>query len=180
MSSHLTGLGKAFGNTSDPHYLFQSPTHANALSLLTGGTEESGNIRVLIGEPGTGKTILLLHLLGRLQHCAFTAHLFWTQLGRGEFLHYFLHELGVSQPQADIAQARKQLTSVLEREFSNGRGVVVAIDEAHDLEVPVLRGLAELLDCNLARSRQLKVILAGFPRLAAYPRDYARSDCFIS
>src|SRR6266704_439312 len=167
MSSHLTGLSKAFGNTSDPHYLFQSQTHANALSLLAGGTEESRNIRVLIGEPGMGKTILLLHLLGRFQHSAFTAHLFWTQLGRGEFLHYFLHELGVSQPPADIAQARKQLTRVLEREFSQGRGVVVAIDEAHDLEVPALLGLAELLDCSLARSKQLQVILAGLPHLVA-------------
>src|SRR5437867_3080081 len=109
MSSHLTGLSKAFGNTSDPRYLFQSQTHANALSLLAAGTEESRNIRVLIGEPGMGKTILLLHLLGRFQHSALTAHLFWTQLGRGEFLHYFLHELGVLQPPADIAQARKQL-----------------------------------------------------------------------
>jgi type II secretory pathway predicted ATPase ExeA len=167
MSSHLTGLSKAFGNTSDPHYLFQSQTHANALSLLAGGMEENRNIRVLTGEPGMGKTILLLHLLGRFQHSAFTAHLFWTQLGRGEFLHYFLHELGVSQPPADIAQARKQLTRVLEREFSQGRGVVVAIDEAHDLEVPALLGLAELLDCNLARSKQLQVVFAGLPQLLA-------------
>src|SRR5437660_437232 len=167
MSSHLTGLSKAFGNTSDPRYLFQSQSHANALSLLAGGTEESRNIRVLIGEPGMGKTVLLLHLLGRFQHSAFTAHLFWTQLGRGEFLHYFLHELRVSQPLVDIAQARKQLTRVLEREFSQGRGVVVAIDEAHDLEVPALLGLAELLDCSLARSKQLQVILAGLPQLGA-------------
>src|SRR5438445_8203672 len=167
MSSHLTGLSKAFGNTSDPRYLFQSQSHANALSLLAGGTEESRNIRVLIGEPGMGKTILLLHLLGRFQHSALTAHLFWTQLGRGEFLHYFLHELRVSQPLVDIAQARKQLTRVLEREFSQGRGVVVAIDEAHDLEVPALLGLAELLDCSLARSKQLQVILAGLPHLVA-------------
>src|SRR6266566_6202686 len=167
MSSHLTGLSKAFGNTSDPRYLFQSQSHANALSLLAGGTEESRNIRVLIGEPGMGKTVLLLHLLGRFQHSAFTAHLFWTQLGRGEFLHYFLHELRVSQPLVDIAQGRKQLTRVLEREFSQGRGVVVAIDEAHDLEVPALLGLAELLDCSLARSKQLQVILAGLPHLVA-------------
>src|SRR5438874_3781311 len=167
MSSHLTGLSKAFGNTSDSRYLFQSQTHANALSLLAAGTEESRNIRVLIGEHGIGKTILLLHLLERFQHSALTAHLFWTQLGRGEFLHYFLHELGVLQPPADIAQARKQLTRVLEREFSQGRGVVVAIDEAHDLEVPALLGLAELLDCSLARSKQLQVILAGLPQLGA-------------
>jgi type II secretory pathway predicted ATPase ExeA len=167
MSSHLIELSKAFGNTSDPHYLFQSQTHANALNLLAGGTEESGNIRVLIGGPGMGKTILLLHLLGRFRQSALTAHLFWTQLGRGEFLHYFLHELGALQPPMDIAQARRELTRVLEREFSIGREVVVGIDEAHDLEMPALGGLAELLDCDLARSRQLQVILVGLPQLEA-------------
>src|SRR5947209_9397510 len=157
MSSHLTGLSKAFGNTSDPRYLFQSQTHANALSLLAAGTEESRNIRVLIGEPGMGKTILLLHLLGRFQHSALTAHLFWTQLGRGELLHYFLHELGVLQPPADIAQARKQLTRVLEREFSQGRGVVVAIDEDVNLEVPPLMALHAVPDFSRHRSQQVEV-----------------------
>src|SRR5205807_4257498 len=47
------------------------------------------------------------------------------------------------------------------------RAVVVAIDEAHDLEVPALLGLAELLDCSFARSKQLQVILAGLPHLVA-------------
>src|SRR5437764_14356358 len=112
-----------------------------------------------------GKTILLLHLLGRFQHSALTAHLFWTQLGRGEFLHYFLHELGVLQPPADIAQARKQLTRVLEREFSQGRGVVVAIDEAHYFEVLEMLGMAEFVYCTISRLHALHVTHDHLPLL---------------
>jgi general secretion pathway protein A len=167
MFSHLTELSQAFGNTSNPQHLLRSQTHASALSLLSEVLEDGRNIRVLIGEPGTGKTILLLRFLEQFQDSALTAHLFWTQLGRGEFLHYFLHELGVLHPPDDIGQAQKQLNGVLEREFGQGRKVIVAIDEAHNLEVPALRGLAELLDGSLARSKELEVVLAGLPHLAA-------------
>ena len=165
MSSQLTGLSQVFGNVSNSQHLFQSPTHADALRLLSGVPEEGRNIRLLIGEPGVGKTMLLLRLLKQFQHSALTAHLLWTQLGRNEFLRYFLHELGVPDPATEIAQAQKQLTRALEGEFCQGRKVIVAIDEAQNLEIPALRGLAELLDCNLARSKDMQVVLAGFPQL---------------
>ena len=165
MSSHLTGLSQAFGNVPNPQQLFQSPTHADALRLLSGVPEETRNIRMLTGEPGVGKTIILLHHLEQFQHSALTARLVWTQLGRDEFLRYFLHELGVPDPATEIAQGQKQLTRALEREFCQGRRVVVAIDEAQNLEISALQGLAELLDCNLARSKDMEVVLAGFPQL---------------
>lgn len=165
MSSHLTGLRQVFGNVSNSQHLFQSPTHAAALRLLSGVPEETRNMRMLTGEPGVGKTIILLHHLEQFQHSAFTAHLFWTQLGRDEFLRYFLHELGVPDPATEIAQGQKQLTRALEREFCQGRKVIVAIDEAQNLEIPALRALSELLDCNLARSKDMEVVLAGFPQL---------------
>ena len=165
MSSCLTGLSQVFGNVSNPQHLFQSPTHAAALRLLSGVPEETRNIRILTGEPGVGKTIILLHHLEQLQHSAFTAHLLWTQLGRDEFLRYFLHELGVPDPATEIAQGQEQLTRALEREFCQGRRVIVAIDEAQNLEIPALQALSELLDCNLARSKEMEVVLAGFPEL---------------
>jgi type II secretory pathway predicted ATPase ExeA len=166
MFSHLTDLIQAFGNTSNPQYLLRSHTHADALNLLAGVPEDGRNLRMLIGDPGMGKTILLLHLLEQLGDSALTAHLFWTQLGGDEFVRYFLHELGVFKPPDDIAQAREQFTKLLEGEFGQGRRVLVAIDEAHNLEIPALCGLAELLDGSLARRKELTVILAGLPQLA--------------
>jgi type II secretory pathway predicted ATPase ExeA len=166
MFSHLTGLMEAFGNSPNPQYLFPAHTHTAALGVLSEVPEDGRNIRVLIGEPGTGKTTLLVHLLEQFGGSALTAHLVWTQLQRREFLHYFAQRLGVSLPAKNMAQAQAQLTQILEREFAQGRQVIVAIDEAHNLEISTLFGLAELLDGALARSKQLRVILAGLPRLA--------------
>ena len=165
MFSQLTGLSEAFGNTPNPQFLLPSHSHAAALSFLSGVPKGPRNIRVLIGEPGVGKTILLLRLLEQFRGSALTAHLFWTQLGRGEFLQYFLHELGVLHPRNEIREAQHQLTEVLEREFRHGRKVIVAIDEAQNLEIAAMRELAELLDCNMARAKNLEVVLAGLPQL---------------
>src|SRR6202011_4647671 len=69
------------------------------------------------------------------------------------------------RPSPSFAEAQKQLTSVLEQNFSRGRQVMVVIDEAHALKISTLRAVAELLDCPLGRSKQLRIILAGLPVL---------------
>src|SRR5205823_9438351 len=140
-------------------------TRAHTRQLLSGPVEDSLNVRMLVGEPGVGKTALLLSLLQQVQSTVMTTRLFWTQLRRSEFLHYFLHELGVPRPSPNLAEAQKQLTSVLEQNFSRGRKVMVVIDEAHKLKISTLRAVAELLDCPLGQSKQLRIILAGLPVL---------------
>jgi len=164
-SSLVIGLKDVFGNTSDPRHVLEFQTRARALQILSGPVEQAFNVRMLVGEPGVGKTALLLRLLQRLQSTVMTTRLFWTQLRRSEFLHYFLHELGVPRPSPNLAEAQKQLTSVLEQNFSRGRKVMVVIDEAHKLKISTLRAVAELLDCPLGQSKQLRIILAGLPVL---------------
>src|SRR5205814_2667588 len=114
---------------------------------LSDPSEHAFNVRMLVGEPGAGKTALLLRLLQQLQSTVLTTRLFWSQLRRSEFLHYFLHELGIPRPSPNLAEAQRQLTSVLEQNFSSGRKVMVVIDEAHELKISTLAALAELLDC---------------------------------
>jgi type II secretory pathway predicted ATPase ExeA len=164
-SSLVIGLKDVFGNTSDPRRFLEFQTRARPLQLLSGPVEQAFNVRMLVGEPGVGKTALLLRLVQQFQSTALTTYLFLTQLRRSEFLHYFLQELGVPRPSPSFAEAQKQLTSVLERNFSRGRQVMVVIDEAHELKISTLRAVAELLDCPLGRSKQLRIILAGLPVL---------------
>src|SRR5438552_19097046 len=120
-SSLVIGLKDVFGNTSDPRHVLEFQTRARIVQLLSDPVEHALNVRMLVGEPGVGKTALLLRLLQRLQSTVMTTRLFWTQLRRSEFLHYFLHELGVPRPSPNLAEAQKQLTSVLEQNFSRGR-----------------------------------------------------------
>ncbi|MBV8892596.1 MAG: AAA family ATPase [Acidobacteria bacterium] len=161
----LAALSEAFGDTANPQYFIPFHTHNAALRLLSLPPGETRNIRVIIGEPGMGKTILLLRLLEEFRSSALTVHLFWTQLGHGEFLCYFLRQLGVVHPARDVRQAQEQLSAVLEREFHQARKVIVAVDEAHDLDIEALCELAEVLDCNSTRNKDLQVVLAGLPIL---------------
>src|SRR5438067_928455 len=170
----VIGLKEVFGNTSDPGHFLEFQTRARTLQLLSAPVEHDLNIRLLVGEAGVGKTALLLRLMQQLQSTVLTTRLFWTQLRRSEFLHYFLHELGIPQPSPNLAEAQKQLSSVLEQNFSSGRKVMVVIDEAHELKISTLAALAELLDCPLGRSEHLRIILAGLPALktrTASPRS---------
>jgi type II secretory pathway predicted ATPase ExeA len=123
------------------------------------------NIRVLLGEPGTGKTAILMSLLERWRSSAFAIRLFWTQLLDDEFLQYLLRELGGTGIYAGVGEARLELARILEQNFSRGREVIVAIDEAHNLSISTLRQVAELLDSDIARSKNLQIILAGLPSL---------------
>jgi general secretion pathway protein A len=164
-SSPVIALKDVFGNTSHPRHFLEFQTRALPLQILSGAIEEGFNVRMLVGEPGVGKTALLLRLVQQLQSTALTTRLFLTQLRPSEFLHYFLQELGVARPSPNFAEAQKQLTSVLERNFSHGRQVMVVIDEAHELKISTLRAVAELLNCPLGRSEQLRIILAGLPVL---------------
>src|SRR5438067_1828014 len=161
----VIGLKEVFGNTSDPGHFLEFQTRARTLQLLSAPVEHDLNIRLLVGEAGVGKTALLLRLMQQLQSTVLTTRLFWTQLRRSEFLHYFLHKLGIPQPSPNLAEAQKQLSSVLEQNFSSGRKVMVVIDEAHELKISTLAALAELLDCPLGRSEHLRIILAGLPAL---------------
>ncbi|HEV2697966.1 MAG TPA: AAA family ATPase, partial [Terriglobales bacterium] len=164
-SSRVIGLKEVFGNTSDPRDFLEFESRAHTRQLLSEPVEDSLNVRMLVGEPGVGKTARLLSLLQQVQSTVLTTRLFWTQLRRSEFLHYFLHELGVPRPSPSLAEAQKQLTSVLEQNFSRGRHVMVVIDEAHELKISTLRAVADLLDCPLGRSKQLRIILGGLPVL---------------
>ena len=54
-----------FGVTPDPEFLFWSERHSGALQALINSIESNLGFSVLIGQPGTGKTTLLFHLLAQ-------------------------------------------------------------------------------------------------------------------
>src|SRR5438876_3771477 len=69
-------LENPFGVTPNPHYLYQSRTHAEARSSLIIGIECGVGFQSLIAPPGMGKTTILFDLLERFNNVACTAFLF--------------------------------------------------------------------------------------------------------
>jgi type II secretory pathway predicted ATPase ExeA/HSP20 family molecular chaperone IbpA len=155
-----------FGVTPDPAYLYLSRTHRDALAALLFGIKADRGFMALIAESGMGKTTLLYRLMEELHNSARTVFLFQTQCDSREFFCYVLSELGIETTGMGLAAMHKKLNHVLFSEMLAGRRFVLVVDEAQDLEGPVLETIRLLSDFETTHAKLLEIVLAGQPQLA--------------
>ena len=123
-----------FGVTPDPRFLYMGPAQQEAFSSLVYGIETGRGFMALIASPGLGKTTILLRLMERLRESARTAFLFQTHTNSEEFLRSLLADLDIEPSGQDLGDLQRQLGDVLIQEAKSGRRIVVAIDEAQNLD----------------------------------------------
>ena len=155
-----------FSTTPDPRYLYMSASHREALASLVYGIETGRGFVSLIAEPGMGKTTLLFQLLEQFRNSARTAFLFQTQGDTREFLTNLMSDLGVVPDDRDVSALQRQLNDILVQEARLGRQFVLVIDEAQNLEDPVLESVRMLSNFETSRSKLMQIVLAGQPGLA--------------
>jgi general secretion pathway protein A len=157
-----------FGVTPDPRFLYFGSSHREALASLYYGVENGRGFLALIAKPGMGKTTLLFHLLGKLRNSTRTAFLFQTQCDSQQFLRSLVADLGVECRGNDgLFHLQSQLNEVLVRETQAGRRFVLVVDEAQNLDDPVLETLRMLSNFETPRAKLMQIILAGQPQLAS-------------
>jgi TonB family protein len=149
-----------FGVTSDPSYLFFSEMHRAALQSLVHSIECNLGFAALLGDPGTGKTSLLLKLLTQYRSSARTAFVFQTQCTSHDLLRFLASEFELP-PTDDEVLWHQQFKDMLVGEASAGRKVLVMIDEAQNLQDSSLEAIRLLSDFETRRSKLLHIILAG-------------------
>jgi type II secretory pathway predicted ATPase ExeA/HSP20 family molecular chaperone IbpA len=155
-----------FGVTPDPTYLYLSRTHDEALATLLEGVKADRGFMALIAEPGMGKTTILYRLMEEVQASARTVFLFQTQCDSREFFRYLLSELGIKTPRMGLVSMHKKLNEVLFSEMLAGKRFVIIVDEAQNLEGPVLETIRLLSDFETPHAKLLEIVLAGQPQLA--------------
>jgi general secretion pathway protein A len=155
-----------FGVTPDPNYLYLSRTHGEALGALVDGIKADRGFMALIAEPGMGKTTILYRLMEELRDSARTVFLFQTQCDSREFFRYILSELGIKTARMGLVSMHNKLNEVLFSEMLAGRRFVVVVDEAQDLDEPVLETIRLLSDFETPHAKLLGIILSGQPLLA--------------
>jgi len=101
-----------------------------------------------------------------LHDSARTVFLFQTQCDSREFFCYVLSELGIETTGMGVASMHKKLNDVLFSEMLAGRRFVLIVDEAQDLEGPVLETIRLLSDFETPHVKLLEIVLAGQPQLA--------------
>ncbi len=155
-----------FGVTPDPRFLYLAPAHREALASLFYGIESNRGFLSLIARPGMGKTTLLFHLLEKFRNRARTAFLFQTQCSSREFMRLLLAEVGLEHDGRDFVQMHEIFNRLLLQTAREGRRFLVVIDEAQNLDPPVLETVRLLSDFETPRAKLLQIILAGQPELA--------------
>jgi general secretion pathway protein A len=169
MYASFFGLNeKPFSITPDPRYLFLSERHAEALAHLVYGINEAGGFIQLTGEVGTGKTTVVRSLLTQAPKHAEIALILNPRMTPAEFLLAICEELRLAVPQGS-ERSLKDLVDLLSRHLlkahSEGKRIVLVVDEAQNLAPEVLEQVRLLTNLETETQKLLQIILIGQPEL---------------
>jgi general secretion pathway protein A len=168
MYPEFFGLTEAsFSITPDPHYLYLSRRHREALAHLMYGAGEGGGFVLLTGEVGTGKTTICRAFLEQLPEQVDLALVLNPALTVTELLHTVCDEFGIQVPAGeDSAKVLvDRLNAFLLEAHAAGRRPVLMIDEAQNLSAEVLEQIRLLTNLETAKHKLLQIFLVGQPEL---------------
>ena len=167
-SPHARHFGlsrEAFALSPDPHFLWSSPEHAEALAALEVGLRTRRGLMVLVAEVGMGKTTILHALLSRLGEGFHTAYLTNTRLPFEDLLRQALDDFGVERRGEDRYSLVGALNGFLARCADDGTIPALVVDEAHDLDDETFENLRLLSNFDTFDTKLLQIVLVGQPEL---------------
>jgi len=159
--------GLPFSIAPDPHYLYLSSQHREALAHLLYGVGEGGGFVLLSGEVGTGKTTVCRCLLQQLPEKTDLAYIVNPRQSPLELLASICDELGIKseEPRDSIKFYTDLLTAHLLETHRRGFRTIVVIDEAQNLATDVLEQIRLLTNLETSERKLLQLILLGQPEL---------------
>lgn len=163
---HFNLSADPFRITPDTEFFFTGGQRGDILEgLIVAAMHDEGIVSV-VGEIGMGKTMLSRMLLERLRPLPCdTVYLANPVFDRDEILGAIAHDLMADPPQGNRAHMLAALEAVLIERYSQGRRVVVVIDEAHSMPATTLEEIRLLSNLETTQSKLLKIILFGQPEL---------------
>ena len=154
-----------FQPTPDSRFLYLSKAHARAKAYLESAISTADDFVVITGEVGSGKTMLVETFRHELEKGVVVAHLTQAPISTTELLQAMLEQFGYLPFRGNRAALLATLNSYLADQRTAGRKVLLLIDEAHNLVLPLLEQLSALVGTESSESSPLRVILVGKPEL---------------
>src|SRR4026208_2585079 len=131
MYNAFFGLNESpFNLSPDPHFLFRSAQHEEALANLIYGVQSRKGFIVLTGEVGTGKTTMLECLRDFLSGQRVTfASLFNSRLTFERFFEVVAYDLDLDCARTSKTEVLFALNDLLVERANQGRTTVLIVDE---------------------------------------------------
>ncbi len=157
---------RPFSLVPDPDFLFWSPHHKRAFTMLEYGILTRAPITLITGEVGAGKTTLLHQLLKSVGADVRIGLISNAHGSRGELLRWVLLALNQpAAPEASYVDLFGQFQTYLIAEYAMGRRVILIFDEAQNLSRESLEELRMFTNINSNKDELLQLVLVGQPEL---------------
>lgn len=163
---HFSLREAPFSITPDTDFFYPHEGAQASLNMLLVALRSGEGFVKVVGELGCGKTVLCRQLLKTLQQEFVTAYIPNPDMGPEDLLLTLAIELGLSVPAgASRHQIMGALHGCLLEHASQGRRVLVCIDEAQAIPVKTVESLRLLSNLETEKSKLLQLVLLGQPDL---------------
>ncbi|MFT4712519.1 MAG: type II secretory pathway predicted ATPase ExeA [Candidatus Azotimanducaceae bacterium] len=161
------GLQKPpFRITPDTHVFFEGSDRGATLHALCYAIATGEGITKVVGEVGTGKTMLCRMLPTTLGDDIDWAYLAHPSLSPEQILHEVARELGLAVTEhSDKLTVMRQLQATLLERHASNRKVVVLVEEAQEMPLETLEELRLLSNLETDEYKLLQIVLFGQPEL---------------
>ncbi|MEO5366947.1 MAG: SPOR domain-containing protein [Magnetococcus sp. WYHC-3] len=175
MNAHNPAAPPAADATRRPRAFFPIQGHGKAWRVLRKALEQPGGAILLLGAPGTGKTLFLARLKQLLEGTVDMVLLGRPQCDYARFMGTIIKGLDPAAPL--LAENRRPTLDDLKAAYrvrvEGGRPLVIAVDSAEQLGGPNLELIGRLAALSSENALSIHVILAGRPELARLVRSDA-------
>jgi len=151
--------------TPDPRFLLRSKGHHEILATLLYGITSQKGLMALVGDVGTGKTTLCRALLRELPDSVQSALVLNPHLSDADLIGTILDDLGVERRGTTKGELMAALSQYLLATGSEGKTVLVIVDEAQQMGVESLEQIRILSNLETATRKLLQILLVGQPEL---------------
>jgi len=166
------GLKEApFRITPNTEYWYAGGQRGEMLAALLYAIDQGEGIIKVVGEVGSGKTMLCRKLVAQLPDSVDSVYLGNPSLSPDDMLAAILADLGVDTPEAGRQATLAQLNATLLARHEAGRRVVVFVEEAQGIALENLEFLRLLTNLETATDKLLQIVLFGQPELDALLAD---------
>ncbi|MFO7543539.1 MAG: AAA family ATPase [Thiobacillus sp.] len=166
------GLKEApFRITPNTEYWYAGGLRGEMLSALLYAIDQGEGIIKVVGEVGSGKTMLCRKLIAHLPDTIDSVYLGNPTLQPDDMLAAILADLGIDCPEQGRQARLAQINTTLLGRHEAGRRVVVFVEEAQGISLDNLEFLRLLTNLETATDKLLQIVMFGQPELDTHLAD---------
>jgi type II secretory pathway predicted ATPase ExeA len=155
-----------FKITPDTSLFYEGSQRGAALDALIYAVSSGEGIIKVVGEVGSGKTMLCRMLEVRLAGKIDVVYIANPSLSPDNILHVIAHELELNvDSNSSKLDAMQQVQSYLLKKHADNRQVVLFVEEAQSMPIETLEEIRLLSNLETEHSKLLQMVLFGQPEL---------------